>query len=322
MFDVEPSDSLGQRKPKRFVARRQEVRSLHRPVIPRQHHHVCSPRPIEDSLEIAVLWGKPIEFIELFLWQKIGRHHSPASSPFGANMSLKKLTTAQMLERSSHWLGAGRAKLEAYEETAGALDLLERSHEALEATAKSDPNVADEMHELTLKLGQLDLLHDRRVRGIYHILTGLGEALDDETMAEHLHNLRSTLLPAGINTTLLSYNEQAEAARAASGVLTDEDRALLSRVPMPNEESLLDQVEDWLRVGEELGEMWQKREGAKARSGGVTPSDTVRARNRWIGAVRVLLAALDAAQLSVEERRALLSLSVDTDASAASELPS
>jgi hypothetical protein len=223
-------------------------------------------------------------------------------------MSLKKWTTAQMLERSNHWLGAGREKLEAIKETEGALSLLERAHETLEQTANSDPEVADEMHKLTLALGQLDLLHDRRVRGIYHMLTGLGEALDDEKMAEALHNLRDTLLPAGINTTLLSYNEQAQAAVHAAEQLDEDSRALLASVPMPQQESLLDQVEDWLRVGKEIGDMWEQREGAKERSGGITPSDTVRARNRWIGAVRVLLAALDAAQLSVEERRALLAL--------------
>lgn len=228
-------------------------------------------------------------------------------------MSLKKWTTAQMLERSNHWLGTGRAKLEALDETAGALSLLERAHETLEQTAKSDPEVADEMHKLTLALGQLDLLHDRRVRGIYHMLTGLGEALDDEKMAEALHSLRDTLLPAGINTTLLSYNEQADAAKNASEKLDKEKRALLASVPMPHEESLLDQVQDWLRVGKEIGAMWEQREEAKVRSGGITPSDTVRARNRWIGAVRVLLAALDAAQLSVEERRALLALDDASD---------
>lgn len=221
-------------------------------------------------------------------------------------MSWKSLSTPQMLERSTFWLGSGRAKFDAIPETRGALQLMERAHEAL-GSSSEQLDGAGELHRLTLELGQLDLLHDRRVRGIYHLLTGLGEALDDEQLASSLHLLRNELLPAGINTTLMSYGEQAVEAARAEARLDEERRALLERVVLPGGASLLEQVESWLEVGRVLGEMWAKREEVRKQTGG-SPSDHLRARNRWIGALRVLMAALDAADIGPQERADLLNM--------------
>lgn len=220
-------------------------------------------------------------------------------------MSLKKLSTEEMLEHSQRWLHARRDDLEGIEGTSGALALVERAHAALEQAARQGAPTADELHRLTMELGQLDLLHDRRVRGVYHILTGLGEALDDEALAQRYHDLRNDLLPAGVNTTLLNYREQAEAAATAADRLDADGKDLLRAVALPDDSTLLAQVEEWLATGRELGALWKKRQEVKDRSGAAGAPDIARARNHWIGAARVLRAALDAAQLPKDEREAL-----------------
>ncbi len=223
--------------------------------------------------------------------------------------SLKALTTTQMLEISKRCLIEQRAELQKVSETHGALALLERAHRRLEAANLQSPEQAEAMRALTIELGKLDLVHDRRVRGIYYMLTALGEAIDDELLARKYTLLRDVLLPAGLNTTLLRYEEQIRAALDVRKNLTSEHREMLSWVKIPSSRgTLLDQVESWWMSAEALDEVWQKRQALREESGEDYGSagDLLRARHQWIGALRVLAAALEASTLSQDEIIALL----------------
>lgn len=224
--------------------------------------------------------------------------------------SLKSLPTAKMLEISARCLGEQHEQLGELGGMRGALGLLERAHQALDLAQRHDPAQADALRSLNLELAQLDLVHDRRVRGLYHLLTGLGEALDDESKANAYAILRDRLLPEGPATTLMNYEEQIAAARAARAVIDDAARRLLEQVELPQDQGTLwGQVEAWWRAAEMLEEVWQRRkalrltQGAAGEAGG---GDLLRARHQWIGAFRVLCATLDASSLSRAEVLAIL----------------
>lgn len=222
--------------------------------------------------------------------------------------ALKALSTAQMLDISRRCLVEQRAALHAITETHGALTLLERTHRKLEEASSQNPEQGEAMRALTLALGKLDLVHDRRVRGIYHMLTALGESLDDEQLARRYVALRDLLLPAGLNTTLMRYEEQIRAAFEVREHLDATQRELLSWVELPGQQgTLLDQVELWWTSASDLDEVWQQRQELRQHSGEhASAGDLLRARHQWIGALRVLAASLEASSLSHDEIAALL----------------
>lgn len=221
---------------------------------------------------------------------------------------LKALSTTQMLDISKRCLVEQHNAFQAVTETHGALGLLDRAHRKLEQASTQNPEQAEAMRTLTEELGQLDLVHDRRVRGIYHMLTALGEALDDELLARKYIALRDMLLPSGLNTTLLRYEEQIRAALDVRATLDAEHRELLSWVVLPNNQgTLLDQIESWWMSASALDEVWQRRQALRRVSGEhASAGDLLRARHQWIGALRVLAASLEASSLARPEIMALL----------------
>ena len=105
--------------------------------------------------------------------------------------SMKSLSTQEMLDISRRCLVTRRADFDRVSETHGALSLLERAHQKLERANEESPEQAEELNALTMELGRLDLEHDRRVRGIYHMLVGVSEVLDDEELRSTERGLRS-----------------------------------------------------------------------------------------------------------------------------------
>ena len=222
-------------------------------------------------------------------------------------MSLKSLTTAQMVELSARWLSpeAERPVFEQYDELRGALALIEKVHDALSRTQQAVVASADEIQTLTMRMGELDAVHDRKARGIFNMLTALSELSDDPTESHAMITLRNALFPQGLTVTLLSYAEQADEIRDLRDSLTPEQHAQLAAIPMPH--GTLDQsVEEWFTAGVELGALWAHREGHQQGGDQLSASDVLRARNQWLGAVRVILAALDMASVSDDARRRIL----------------
>lgn len=227
--------------------------------------------------------------------------------------SMKSLSTQEMLDISKRCLVTRRAEFDGVSETHGALSLLDRAHQKLERASAQSPEEAESLNALTMELGRLDLDHDRRVRGIYHLLVGVSEVLDDEELATCYTELRQRLLPSGLNTTLLRYEEQIAAARRSKEILGSSERELLSRVEVPNGQgTLLDQCEAWWTAAECLDEVWQERQQLRRSSGeqvaisGTSAADLLRAKHQWISAMRVLLATLEASSLSDEAQQELL----------------
>lgn len=226
--------------------------------------------------------------------------------------TLKSLSTQEMLDISDRCLVKRRADFDKISETHGAMQLLEKMHRKLKVVSEQSPEQAEELHDMTMQLGQVDLEHDRLVRGIYHVLVGIGELIDDAEFARESSALRDRLFPAGLNTTLLRYEEQIRAAKTAQSGITRADQELLARIDIPNSQgTLLDMVSRWWSVSSSMEELWLKRQNLRQSQEGVTAqttstADLIRARHQWIGAMRVLAAAVQASSLEQTQKRDLL----------------
>ena len=151
---------------------------------------------------------------------------------------------------------------------------------AASTSAGADVKVRD----LTVELREGDQLHDHKVRGLFHTLTGLAELTDDEEEARELVRLRGLLFPLGMSVTLLSYEDQAKEVRAAQSRLDAQARDALDAIVI-GDRALTDAVDAWVATGARLEELSAERAEARAEDPGV---DILEARRSWVGAVEVV----------------------------------
>lgn len=223
-------------------------------------------------------------------------------------MALKDLSTQVMLDVTRVWLQdpIGRERLERDASLVGIIGRLEHTERSLQTTQSHHLGAAQTLREQTLEMGRLDQLHDRKVRGLYHTLTGLAELTDELAEAHRLLDLRNALFPLGMSVTMLGYQAQAEEAEHARERLEERQRAELGAIFI-GDASLEAAVEAWLATARALGELHTAREALRQDHVGVERRDVLRARNQWIGTVRMLISAIDASEsLSTPERQHLL----------------
>ena len=172
-------------------------------------------------------------------------------------MALKDLSTKAMLEVTATWLDSDdgeRGLLMGIEEIKGAIPWLDRVHAKLALAATSSAGADDTVRDLTVELREVDQLHDRKVRGLFHTLTGLAELTDDEDEARELVRLRGLLFPMGMSVTLLSYEEQAKAAEEARERLDERAVDALDAIVIADQ-PLADSVDAWMATGRQLEEL-------------------------------------------------------------------
>lgn len=204
-------------------------------------------------------------------------------------MALKNLSTVEMVALSGPWVdgAAQRPHLESHPLLAALLPALEAAHRDLMGHRRHGD---DSLARIAAQLELLDARHDRKARGIFFLLTALGDLEDDPRAGRHLFDLRDKLLPRGLAMTQLSYAEEAAHAASIAGVLDEPDRHLLARLRY-GERTLADEVDAWVATALELGRLESER--AALAPGTTDDGDGLRARNTWTAVVHALLANLD-----------------------------
>lgn len=206
-------------------------------------------------------------------------------------MALKELSTSTMVAITSDWLDPerGRPFVERFPLARALLPKLRQVHQGLLETQLDDSELRKKLSKLGTRGAELDDEHDRGVRGIHDYLTGVAHLAKDRKDAKRYLALRDHLIREGRKMTQRGWSHQAGAVVLVEGRVTDEDRALLRSLPLPEGRNLLDAYTDWVSAGRELGCVEAQRvvlasESSKRRQT-VTKSDVAKARNRWIRVV-------------------------------------
>jgi hypothetical protein len=230
-------------------------------------------------------------------------------------MSLRDLPTQTMISLSAAWLDPAHARsaIEGLPTAAAVLPKLSTAHRTLLKTqpagaAKTPKQIAD----IQAQQAQLDLVHDRKARGLYGILGGLADVLDDQELCAKLLELRDKIFPAdkGLNVTKMSYADEAGECALVEERLDDADRALLKACTILKG-NLLDVHKARVTAGKKLGDLEQKRLAAETDGAGDSKQrpkkgDALQARNGWIKATRALVSAIELDEPSDEVRKRIL----------------
>jgi hypothetical protein len=211
-------------------------------------------------------------------------------------MSLKALSTPSMVSISSPWIDPARDRplWESMGTTAGLLPRLDAAHARLVSTQPSTTPPA-ELAGLQRREAEVDALHDRKVRGIFNLLTGLADLADAPADTQALLDLRDHLFPDGLQTSKESYAAEAGNVELVEARLTAADTALLGRTPVFGG-TLQAQVHAWKQAGKSLGEL-ERQKAQLPVAVGTSRAEAAAARNGWITVVNALVAnaALDPA---------------------------
>ncbi len=221
-------------------------------------------------------------------------------------MSLRDVSTGTMITVSSHWLDAEgtRPAIEAIAPAAALLPAIKEAHQRLLKTqAKPDPGDG-KLAAIQKEQGELDVQHDRMGRGEYGVLTAFAEVAGDAEEAASYLALRDKIYPPqrGLRILQASYAEEAGEVELVEERLSDDDRALLKKLPVPGGK-LSDVHKARLTAGRKLGVLEKKRHNLATGSGdalgeSIQPADVLKARNGWIQAARALIAVLNVVQPS------------------------
>lgn len=222
-------------------------------------------------------------------------------------MALRNLTTASMVSISMAWVNPAekRPLLEQYKLATALLPHLEQVHENLLRRHRAISVTQGRLADLQQRLAELDAQHDRKIRGISAILEGFAEISDDPSRAGAYLDLRDKLLPDGLRAVSRSYRDQGGEIILLRGRLDAGTIQALREIPTP-QGSLYDEVEAWMRLGTQIGDLDAERmvlAGTRSPED-ISQADVARARNEWIRVVRALRTSLafDNAEPEVVER--------------------
>ncbi len=211
-------------------------------------------------------------------------------------MSIRNLDIESMIEISGGWITpeAERPLIEGVPLLAPFLEELEKAHHALVRMQHAGTEVAAQRKALTGEATALDELHDRKLRGIYGVLTAFADLADDTDTAAGYLDIADRLFPAGLKGAQRSYLDEAAEAALVSEHLTEEIRHSLSNLPVPGG-SLMAELEAWLDAGKALGDVEQKRRelGEGQPGAEISMKDVAAARSRWIRVVNTVLQVLE-----------------------------
>lgn len=210
-------------------------------------------------------------------------------------MALKNRSNETMIRLSAAWLDPkqeARREIERIAVLAALLPVIESAHADMVATHRvGGGSVAGALAGLTRQADELDQLHDRKARGIYHALTGMAELAEAPELRQSLLDLRDLLLPRGLATTLIGYVAAAGNAQATAQRVGEKEHAALKRVKTVEGRSLDDELHAMLDAGKRLGGLDAERAALERKDPGeVTKADAARARIRWIQAANALRA--------------------------------
>jgi hypothetical protein len=235
--------------------------------------------------------------------------------------TLKDLSIQRMVALTEPWLDPkrDRPKLEALPSGKALLPKIEAAYQGLLSTQKQDATTAKEVAKIQNKQAELDVVHDRKLRGTYYLLTALAELSDDEEQEAALLTARDELAPNGLSATQRTYAEEAGEIPLAKARLSAKSEALLKKVPVLGGKKLSSDVDAWFDAGKDLGALEEKRRALETggkTGGGASRAEALRARNYWIKVVRHLETSLDLDGADELTARAILGPVRDAEKSA------
>lgn len=227
-------------------------------------------------------------------------------------MALKRLTNHEMFALVAEWLGTLRAIFAGVGSIAHLLPNLEAIYETfLERGTTPD----EALRTLRRNASALDIRHDAVLRGGYEVTGALAAYanLREPGSGAALLSLRDQLWPDGLAHNTRSYFEEGSHATATGAWLarSPEARAIAEAVTLPDGKTLLELVETWIAVGEELLAVERESQDRAAAKGVESGTRFVNARNQFIRVVDAMRANLALDTVVSPETRAKLLTRVD-----------
>lgn len=220
-------------------------------------------------------------------------------------MAFRNLTIDEMLGLTSAWLdpARGRAHLERVPLLASLLPTLDAAHQGLLELLRPRhlSPLAESLVDLSREAAVADVLHDRKGRGAFAMLTALVELTDDPVMVGVYQDLQKRLFPDGISIVDQAYLAEAGNAERLARELADPSvRAVLESIVRPGGRTLLSDLEALVFAGSELGRLEARRAALIAQSGAPESQPqprgaVLKARKAWVDAVETLQANLSLA---------------------------
>ncbi len=213
-------------------------------------------------------------------------------------MEYSHFSMANMVAVLSYWVDSkeSRAVFENTPELAPLLSHLDALYRQLGQIRAELSKLSPKMRLLSRKVRQLDSIHNRKLRGLYNVITDLIMLTDDSMLAAELYQMREALFPEGALGVGCRYRKRSEYPILAETRMTDPMRKLLADTAC-NGRTLLEDYEDWIATGRELGYLDEEQsirsEGGPTRS--VTQDDARNARIRWSRLVKTVVSLLDVA---------------------------
>jgi hypothetical protein len=222
-------------------------------------------------------------------------------------MAYKTLTTPTMVTITGAWLDEEHEKplIAALPQAGPLLAGAEKAHKGLVLTQKAGGKVNEKAVALQKQQEILDVLHDRKSRGIYNALTAFADLADDADAAAAILGVRDRLYPQGLRLVQWSYTDEAGDAELVDKRLTKTDKALLKQLPAPGG-TLADEHKAQVKAAKKLGELEKEKIALLATAPSTTGIDVVRARNLWIRTVTAFVAVLALEDLSDADRARIL----------------
>lgn len=225
-------------------------------------------------------------------------------------MAMRDLSVGQMLQVSKGWLEAESETLSSIDQVSGWMKPLRTAHTNL---VKQDANrsaAVGVLGKVVAEQERSDGTHDRVLRGMWNVLTGLEMLAPELKVATGAFaSLQTQLFPDGLSMTMASYPDEAAQADLARKRLSEASKALLElRV---GDRTFDDLVDAWLAAAKAIGKLEDER---NAIVGATEESKAVNvnlrdARNGWMKIVNLIqqnLEGLDETQLEPAVRARLL----------------
>jgi hypothetical protein len=201
-----------------------------------------------------------------------------------------------MIAISGGWLDpekGSRKDIESIPAAAALLPLIQAAHDGVLQTQAQDDSPSPALVENRRSALDKDRIHDRKGRGLFLVLSGFAELIDDEALSAACLALRDKIFPPAMGLRILgaSYVDEAGEVELVEQRVTAEDRAQLKKLPYP-EGKLLDAHNARVEAGRDLGNLERERTTLEAEAedaeSAIAPADVLIARNTWIKGARAL----------------------------------
>lgn len=209
-----------------------------------------------------------------------------------------------MVQISESWLDPNRDRPKWLAVSGGdrLVQNIESAVQQLMASQKQHAPIRQELTAIQRKQANIDKDYDRMIRAGHGLLTALSELCDDPQERSAYLQARGELFPKGLSTMQQTYAEEAGEVTLTMARLSPESIALLKKIKLPGGSFWTVVVERWAHWGKELGILDEQRRileqsGKGKDEMGLSRTEMLNARNRWIRVVRHLESSLELADV-------------------------